>query len=94
MNRIVGLASVETLPRPSVAFTDAEALELLIAYRRDPSDLSCPLCGPGCMEVLGFIEPHLDDEGFANVKAPAGDYAVALYCHTCSRAIGILPRLL
>ncbi len=88
MNRIVDTGG--TLPQPEGPFTDAEALALLLAYRRDPSNLVCPLCGPGTIEVLAFIEPEIDPNGFASVTDPEGEYAAALYCHTCHRAIGIL----
>lgn len=88
MNRIVDEG--DSLPQPEGPFSDAEALELLMAYRKDPSNLDCPLCGPSTIEVLAFIEPDIDPSGFASVTDPEGDYAAALYCHTCHRAIGIL----
>lgn len=88
MKRIGG--SGESLPQPKGPFSDAEALELLLAYRRDPSNISCPRCGPETIEVLAFIEPEIDPNGFASVTDPKGEYAAALYCHTCQRAIGIL----
>jgi hypothetical protein len=89
MNRIANELA-ETLPQPKGPFTDAEALELLMAYRKDPSDVPCPLCGPGNIEVLAFIEPEIDPNGFASVTNPEGEYAAALYCHKCFRAVGIL----
>ena len=65
----------ETLPQPKGPFTDAEALELLMAYRKDPSNVPCPLCGPDTVEVLAFIEPQIDPNGFASVTEPEGEYA-------------------
>lgn len=88
MNRIGETGNA--LPQPKGPFSDAEALELLLAYRKDPSNLPCPLCGPGTIEILAFIEPQIDPEGFASVTNPEGEYAAALYCHSCLRAIGIL----
>jgi hypothetical protein len=88
MNRIA--RSEGALPQPRGPFSDAEALELLLAYRRDPSNLACPRCGPATIEVLAFIEPEIDADGFASVTVPEGEYAAALYCHVCQRAIGIL----
>ncbi len=88
MNRIADM--VGSLPQPQGPFSDAEALELLLAYRRDPSNVPCPLCGPDTVEVLAFIEPEIDPNGFAAVTYPEGEYAAALYCHTCHRAIGIM----
>jgi hypothetical protein len=89
MNRITGTTGGE-LPQPKGPFTDAEALELLMAYRKDPSSVPCPRCGPDTIEVLAFIEPEIDPNGYASVTDPEGDYAAALYCHDCQRAIGIL----
>jgi hypothetical protein len=89
MNRIAKELA-EALPQPKGPFTDAEALELLMAYRKDPSNVPCPLCGPDNIEVLAFIEPEIDPNGFASVTHPEGEYAAALYCHKCYRAVGIL----
>jgi hypothetical protein len=89
MNRIVKELA-EALPQPKGPFTDAEALELLMAYRKDPSNVPCPMCGPDTIEVLAFIEPEIDPNGFASVTNPEGEYAAALYCHKCFRAVGIL----
>jgi hypothetical protein len=90
MTNRVAKELAETLPQPKGPFTDAEALELLMAYRKDPSDVPCPLCGPETVEVLAFIEPQIDPNGFASVTEPEGEYAAALYCHKCFRAVGIL----
>jgi hypothetical protein len=90
MNRIAHLLNGTELPQPSGPFGDAEALELLMAYRKDPSDVPCPTCGPEVIEVLAFIEPEIDPNGFASMTEPDGEYAAALYCHRCQRAIGIL----
>lgn len=94
MNRIADLMGPDGLPQPKGSFTDSEALELLMAYRKDPSSVPCPVCGPDVIEVLAFIEPEIDPNGFASVTAPEGDYAAALYCHRCERAIGILAGAL
>lgn len=90
MNRIANLITEAELPQPMAPFNDSEALELLLAYRRDPSSVPCPTCGPETIEVLAFIEPEIDPNGFASMTEPEGEYAAALYCHTCERAIGIL----
>jgi hypothetical protein len=93
MNRIAAALSGSTLPQPKGPFADAEALELLLAYRRDPSNVPCPTCGPDTIEVLAFIEPDIDPNGFASVTDPEGEYAAALYCHRCQRAIGVLAGI-
>ncbi len=93
MNRVrdmIGKLVEPELPTPSGPFTDTEALELLMAYRKDPSDLPCPKCGPDQIEILAFIEPVIDPNGFATVKDPVEQYAAAVYCHGCNRAVGIL----
>ena len=90
MNRIAHLLKGGGLPQPSGPFSDSEALELLMSYRKDPSSVPCPVCGPNLIEVLAFIEPEIDPNGFASMTEPEGDYAAALYCHECERAIGIL----
>lgn len=90
MNRIEKLLQDTFPPQPRGPFGDAEALELLLAYRKDPSDVPCPRCGPDNIEVLAFIEPEIDKNGFAEISEPEGVYAAALYCHTCHHAIGIL----
>jgi hypothetical protein len=71
-------------------FSDREALDLLMSYRSNPAMVPCPLCGPNCMEVLAFIKPRIDPSGRASVTEPEGEYAAALYCHKCQRAIGII----
>ncbi|CAN5823238.1 hypothetical protein BH23GEM3_BH23GEM3_13400 [soil metagenome] len=90
MNRIAAALEKAMLPQPKGPFADAEALELLLAYRKDPSNVPCPTCGPEKIEVLAFIEPEIDPNGFASVTDPEGEYAAALYCHECHRAIGVL----
>jgi hypothetical protein len=93
MNRIAAALNEHSLPQPKGPFADAEALELLLAYRRDPSNVPCPTCGPNTIEVLAFIEPEIDSNGFASVTDPEGEYAAALYCHQCQRAIGVLAGI-
>lgn len=89
MNRISHLMGREC-PEPVGPFSEPEALDLLWAYRRDPSSVPCPTCGPNAMEVLAFIEPEIDMDGVATVTEPEGEYAAALYCRLCRRAVGIL----
>lgn len=90
-------ALLTTLPKPAGPFTDGEALEMLMAYRKCPGDVPCPLCtrthGPDTIEVLSFIDPEIDPNGYATVVWPEGSYAAALFCHKCQRAIGILANL-
>jgi hypothetical protein len=88
MNRIEHFLDQD--PEPHGSFSDDEAVRLLLSYCYDPSNVQCPLCGPGTMQVLAFIEPKVED-GMATVRAPRGDYAAVLYCGDCKRTIGIRP---
>lgn len=77
-------------------FTNEEAAELYVQYQKDPGNLHCP---GGCVrvdgkngstvEVLAFIDPEVDSDGLASLVQPEGEYAAAIYCHGCQRAIGI-----
>ena len=81
-------------PGSASEFDMEEGLALALSYLEDPSDVPCPRCGPEHIEVLAFIEPEIDPNGFASVTDPEGEYAAALYCHNCQRAIGILAGAL
>ena len=84
--------SERELPQPVGSFSDTEALEMLRAYRRDPTNVPCPRCGPDLVEVLGFIRPDgVGEDGTAELVEPEGAYAAALFCHQCRHAIGIVP---
>lgn len=96
-NRVFPQGVLE-LVGPRQPFCDADALQLLQQYRRDPSALWCPQCQSApalaaersTVQVIAFIEPEIDPDGFASVTEPVGNYAAAVYCHGCKRAIGIL----
>lgn len=89
MNRILNTGEPK-FPDVKGAFTDKEAFQLRASCKKDPSNISCPKCGPDQIEVLAFIEPAIDDQGFATLTEPEDEYAMVLYCHTCERAIGII----
>lgn len=90
MNRI---ATHWSVPKTQGSFTDREARELLEAYKRDPTCLSCPQCRKlgalHTVEVLAFIEPEVDRSGYATKAPPVGHYAAAVWCCCCRRAIGL-----
>jgi hypothetical protein len=67
-------------------FTSAEGLALALNYLNDPSDVPCPTCGPGTMEVVAYLDVAGIQEGTVRASDPEGDYTVVLYCHQCSRA--------
>lgn len=86
-NRVAHLC--EGLPTPTGPFSDADALVLLYAYRKDPSNVPCPSCGPDTVKVLAFIHPDISPGGYATAVQPEGEYVAALYCRKCGRAVGI-----
>ena len=98
MNRIAKELA-EKLPYRG-PFTDAEVSEMLMAYSKNPGHVPCPVCDGNwrcipedrntSIEVLNFIEPEIDSNGLASVTRPEGEYAAAVQCHKCYRAIGIL----
>lgn len=88
INRVGHLLDEPQLPAGT--FSEYEAQKLFVAYRKDPSSVLCPRCGPGTIEVLAFIEPGIDTNGLGTVTEPQGVYAVAIYCHKCRCALGLL----
>lgn len=75
-------------PQTAGAFSDAQARQLLRAYRRNPADLACPACGQESVEVVAFIHPVVIG-GMATVVPPVGAYAAAVWCCRCKRGIGL-----
>ena len=70
-------------------YTSAEGLSLTLAYLEDPSAVVCPRCGVGHVEVVGFADPERLADGKIVRVAPDDNYAVLLYCHTCTRAAAL-----
>ncbi len=70
-------------------FDMAEGLALAISYLEDPSDVPCPTCGPGQVEVVCYLDSRSVATGDVTPRAPDGDYAVVLYCHKCGRAAAL-----
>lgn len=71
------------------AYSTAEGLELALTYLDDPSNVTCPRCGPGTMEVLGYLRPDSMQGGVMVAAVPEGDYTVVLYCHGCACAAAL-----
>lgn len=92
MNR-VGHVLRDGMPKPVGAFAEWEAMAFLCQYRKNPAGLACPTCNAATVEVLAFIDPKIDPSGYATITEPVGEYAVALFCNRCHRAIGILASL-
>ncbi|HEX9107689.1 MAG TPA: hypothetical protein VF832_10685 [Longimicrobiales bacterium] len=80
------MAEQEKEPRE---FDMSEGLALAIAYLEDPSDVPCPTCGPGQMEVVCYLDAHSIEAGEVTPRSPDGDYTVVLYCHKCGRAAAL-----
>ncbi len=70
-------------------FDLSEGLALAVAYLEDPSDVPCPTCGPGQMEVVCYLDAHAIESGDVTPASPDGDYTVVLYCHKCGRAAAL-----
>lgn len=70
-------------------FDMSEGLALAVAYLDDPSDVPCPTCGPGQMEVVCYLDAHAIESGDVTPASPDGDYTVVLYCHKCGRAAAL-----
>lgn len=70
-------------------YTSAEGLALALHYLSDPSDVPCPGCGPGTMEVVAYLDVGGMQEGVVRASDPEGEYTVVLYCHECRRAAAL-----
>lgn len=70
-------------------FTNTEGLELALSYLDDPSNVPCPTCGPGTMEVVAYLDAGGIEDGVVRASDPDGQYTVVLYCHTCKRAAAL-----
>lgn len=70
-------------------FSTAEGLALALSYLSDPSDVPCPTCGPGTMEVVAYLDAGGIEDGVVQASEPVGEYTVVLYCHECRRAAAL-----
>lgn len=70
-------------------FSNAEGLSLALNYLSDPADVPCPMCGPGTIEVVAYLDAGGISEGVVRAASPEGDYTVVLYCHDCKRAAAL-----
>ncbi len=70
-------------------FDMQDGLSLALSYLEDPSNVPCPHCGPGTIEVVAFLDAPSMERGTAVPTKPDGDYTVVLYCHSCGRAAAL-----
>jgi hypothetical protein len=70
-------------------FDLSEGLALAVSYLEDPSDVPCPTCGPGHVEVVCYLDADSVGSGAVRPISPDGDYTVVLYCHACGRAAAL-----
>lgn len=77
--------------RPSSApeFDMEEGLSLALSYLENPSDVPCPRCGAGTIEVVCYLDARSMEEGTVVPTSPDEDYTVVLYCHGCGRAAAL-----
>jgi hypothetical protein len=76
-------------PGTAPEFDTEEGLALALAYLENPSDVPCPKCGDGVIEVVCFLDARNMEEGRVVPTAPEDDYTVVLYCHGCGRAAAL-----
>lgn len=76
----------ENTPGSDTEFTTQDGLALALSYLEDPSDVPCPRCGPGTVEIVCYLDSSSVDLGKALPTSPDRDYMVVLYCHGCARA--------
>lgn len=76
-------------PQGTPEFDMQDGLALALAYLDDPSDVPCPHCGPGNIEVVCFLDAGAVEHGSAVPASPDGDYTVVLFCHQCGRAAAL-----
>ena len=70
-------------------FSNSEGLALALNYLQDPSNVPCPTCGPGTMEVVAYLDAVGIKDGVVKSAEPEGAYTVVLYCHDCKRAAAL-----
>lgn len=76
-------------PGGPLEFNLQDGLSLALSYLEDPSNVPCPHCGPGTIEVVAFLDAPSMEHGTAVPTNPDGDYTVVLYCHRCGRAAAL-----
>lgn len=79
----------QTRPGSRPEFNMEEGLSLALAYLDDPSDVPCPMCGPGHIEVICYLDARSMERGAVVPTSPEDDYTVVLYCHHCNRAAAL-----
>ena len=70
-------------------FSRADGLALSVAYLEDPSNVPCPKCGPGHIEVVSYVDPKAMEEDRGVATSPDGAYTVILFCYGCERAAAL-----
>lgn len=76
-------------PGSAAEFDMEEGLALALSYLEDPSDVPCPRCGPGKIEVVCYLDARSIEKGVITPTPPEHDYTVVLYCHACARAAAL-----
>lgn len=70
-------------------YSTSEGMQLALEYLSDPSDVACPHCGPGTVEVVAYLDADGLRSGTVTDHAPDRDYTVVLYCHNCHRGAAL-----
>jgi hypothetical protein len=73
-------------------YDNEDGLFLAVSYLENPSDVVCPHCGPGRIEVVAYLDATELKHGRRVMAAPEDDYAVVLFCRGCSRGAALSFR--
>jgi hypothetical protein len=76
-------------PGKTPEFDMEEGLALALSYLENPSDVPCPRCGSGTIEVVCYLDARGMERGAVITTTPDQDYTVVLYCHGCGRAAAL-----
>jgi hypothetical protein len=82
----------EARPGERPEFDSEDGLFLAVSYLENPGDVVCPLCGPGRIEVVAYLDATELRYGRRIPASPEGDYAVVLFCRGCMRGAALSFR--
>ena len=76
-------------PAKASEYDSEEGLSLALSYLEDPSNVPCPTCGHGKIEIVCYLDARGMENGQLVPTSPEDDYTVILYCHGCGRAAAL-----
>jgi hypothetical protein len=69
-------------------YSQGDNILLTRSYLDDPSNVKCPSCGAGTIEVVDYVDPATVNKNPRQVS-PDNEYTVLLYCHRCERGAAL-----